>query len=123
MYHVVPSRRREENAKPPLIKNDTVAGALRDHSSRIGVQWQSAVITVWWLLQGGSGGNNDGLTKQQLDLIHQIMEQTQRQSQSASKPTTKPAAKPINKTPVKVQRVWTSTVSSCNNNNDDCTGI
>ncbi|XP_068893870.1 uncharacterized protein [Tenebrio molitor] len=66
--------------------------------------------------QGGSGGNNDGLTKQQLDLIHQIMEQTQRQSQSASKPTTKPAAKPINKTPVKVQRVWTSTTQQTSSN-------
>ncbi|XP_068893866.1 zinc finger protein 541 isoform X1 [Tenebrio molitor] len=66
--------------------------------------------------KGGSGGNNDGLTKQQLDLIHQIMEQTQRQSQSASKPTTKPAAKPINKTPVKVQRVWTSTTQQTSSN-------
>ncbi|XP_044266026.1 uncharacterized protein LOC123012213 isoform X5 [Tribolium madens] len=66
--------------------------------------------------KGGSGGNNDGLTKQQLDLIHQIMEQTQRQSQSASKPTTKPATKPISKTPVKVQRVWTSTTQQTSSN-------
>lgn len=64
------------------------------------------------MFQSGSGGNNDGLTKQQLDLIHQIMEQTQRQSQSATKTTVKATTKPINKTPVKVQRVWTSTVSS-----------
>ncbi|KAG5878830.1 hypothetical protein JTB14_023953 [Gonioctena quinquepunctata] len=50
--------------------------------------------------KSGSSGNNDGLTKQQLDLIHQIMEQTQRQSQavvaaankSASKPSTKPSS-------------------------------
>ncbi|KAL1512796.1 hypothetical protein ABEB36_002325 [Hypothenemus hampei] len=48
------------------------------------------------------GGSNDGLTKQQLDLIHQIMEQTQRQNQSVvSSPsssssattTTKPSPK------------------------------
>ncbi|CAH1185966.1 unnamed protein product [Phyllotreta striolata] len=31
-----------------------------------------------------NSGNNDGLTKQQLDLIHQIMEQTQRQSQAVA---------------------------------------
>lgn len=67
------------------------------------------------MLQSGSGANNDGLTKQQLDLIHQIMEQTQRQSQatSSSKPASKPTTKPItSKTPVKVQRIWTSTVST-----------
>ncbi|XP_044744094.1 uncharacterized protein LOC123306258 isoform X2 [Coccinella septempunctata] len=53
-------------------------------------------------------GNNDGLTKQQLDLIHQIMEQTQRQSQSTSKPIPKPASKHVSKTPAKVQRTWSS---------------
>ncbi|KAF2898801.1 hypothetical protein ILUMI_07375, partial [Ignelater luminosus] len=59
--------------------------------------------------KSGNGGNNDGLTKQQLDLIHQIMEQTQRQSHPVSKPSTKPAAKPANKTPTKIQKVWSST--------------
>ncbi|XP_066146816.1 zinc finger protein 541 isoform X3 [Euwallacea fornicatus] len=34
-----------------------------------------------------TGGSNDGLTKQQLDLIHQIMEQTQRQNQAVSSPS------------------------------------
>ncbi|CAG9762190.1 unnamed protein product [Ceutorhynchus assimilis] len=40
-------------------------------------------------------GNNDGLTKQQLDLIHQIMEQTQRQNQSvvSSPSSSKPSPK------------------------------
>ncbi|XP_057664122.1 mucin-5AC isoform X3 [Diorhabda carinulata] len=34
--------------------------------------------------KGSNSTNNDGLTKQQLDLIHQIMEQTQRQSQAVA---------------------------------------
>ncbi|XP_018579373.1 uncharacterized protein LOC108917312 isoform X2 [Anoplophora glabripennis] len=62
--------------------------------------------------KSGSGSNNDGLTKQQLDLIHQIMEQTQRQSQAASsKPASKPAAKSNAKTSSKTQgkAAWTST--------------
>ncbi|KAJ8982930.1 hypothetical protein NQ317_004586 [Molorchus minor] len=60
--------------------------------------------------KGSGSGNNDGLTKQQLDLIHQIMEQTQRQSQSAGKPAAKPAGKPNGKTSSKTQNkaTWSS---------------
>lgn len=61
--------------------------------------------------QTGTSGNNDGLTKQQLDLIHQIMEQTQRQSQPVTKSPSKTVTKPTTKQPTKVQRVWTSPVS------------
>lgn len=63
-----------------------------------------------YFLQSGNGSNNDGLTKQQLDLIHQIMEQTQRQSHSVSKPATKPISKSHSKTSNKIQKVWSSTV-------------
>uniref|UniRef100_A0A1Y1LPB3 Transcriptional-regulating factor 1 n=2 Tax=Photinus pyralis TaxID=7054 RepID=A0A1Y1LPB3_PHOPY len=54
--------------------------------------------------KSGNGGNNDGLTKQQLDLIHQIMEQTQRQSHTVTKPAAKPASKPTSKAPNKLQK-------------------
>ncbi|XP_074037248.1 uncharacterized protein isoform X4 [Leptinotarsa decemlineata] len=47
--------------------------------------------------KSGSNGNNDGLTKQQLDLIHQIMEQTQRQSQAVVAAANKSTPKPTNK--------------------------
>ncbi|KAK4885195.1 hypothetical protein RN001_001466 [Aquatica leii] len=62
--------------------------------------------------KSGNGGNNDGLTKQQLDLIHQIMEQSQRQSHTVTKPTTKTSSKPANKTSNKIQKVWTSAAQS-----------
>ncbi|XP_025830950.1 uncharacterized protein LOC108738669 isoform X2 [Agrilus planipennis] len=66
--------------------------------------------------KNGNGGNNDGLTKQQLDLIHQIMEQTQRQSQTTtSKALTKPVSKSAVKTTTKLQKSWTTSHTSSNN--------
>ncbi|KAF5271731.1 hypothetical protein FQA39_LY08054 [Lamprigera yunnana] len=62
--------------------------------------------------KSGNGGNNDGLTKQQLDLIHQIMEQSQRQSHTVTKPISKPPSKPTGKTSNKIQKVWTSPTHS-----------
>lgn len=67
-------------------------------------------INLVLVFQSSTGGNNDGLTKQQLDLIHQIMEQTQRQSQPVSKSPSKTTSKPSSKS-TKVQRVWSSNVS------------
>lgn len=66
-------------------------------------------------MQSASGGSNDGLTKQQLELIHQIMEQTQRQSQSTTKSsstkhTTKSATSKTQT--AKVQRAWASSTVS-----------
>ncbi|XP_049826853.1 uncharacterized protein LOC109598471 isoform X2 [Aethina tumida] len=80
--------------------------------------------------KGGSGGNNDGLTKQQLDLIHQIMEQTQRQSQQQTTATNSktstvttpksstPSKVTATKTPVKMQRAQ----SSSNKNSSSTSG-
>ncbi|KAK9744070.1 Zinc finger, C2H2 type [Popillia japonica] len=57
-----------------------------------------------------NGGSNDGLTKQQLDLIHHIMEQSQRQSHSVTKSNSKSSTKQVTKSSsIKAQRVWTST--------------
>ncbi|CAH0550552.1 unnamed protein product [Brassicogethes aeneus] len=77
--------------------------------------------------KGSSTGNNDGLTKQQLDLIHQIMEQTQRQSQQATASaatttkttvaTSTKTTKVVTKTPVKLQRVFSSQSSNKSSSN------
>ncbi|XP_060525589.1 uncharacterized protein LOC132701551 isoform X3 [Cylas formicarius] len=60
--------------------------------------------------KGPSGANNDGLTKQQLDLIHQIMEQTQRQSHGVTKAIVKTVSK--QKTTPTKDRTKTALVSS-----------
>ncbi|KAF6216062.1 hypothetical protein GE061_000400 [Apolygus lucorum] len=59
-----------------------------------------------------SGGvsSNDGLTKQQLDLIHQIMQQTQQQATSHMKPSSNPQQAPTSSSK---QKHWTVQASTC----------
>ncbi|KAJ8925961.1 hypothetical protein NQ315_009814 [Exocentrus adspersus] len=96
-------------APPPTA---TSPGAASTSSNAGKSQLQQLLATD--PAKSGNGGSNDGLTKQQLDLIHQIMEQTQRQSQQAavsSKPSSsKPASKAGSKTSTKTQsKAWSST--------------
>ncbi|XP_050306418.1 uncharacterized protein LOC126743390 isoform X2 [Anthonomus grandis grandis] len=71
------------------------------------------------------GSNNDGLTKQQLDLIHQIMEQTQRQSQNVPSPSSsKPSPKKSkSRSKDKTVAAASSTSWSPNSQQQSCTPV
>ncbi|XP_076267674.1 uncharacterized protein LOC143200833 isoform X3 [Rhynchophorus ferrugineus] len=72
-----------------------------------------------------STGSNDGLTKQQLDLIHQIMEQTQRQNHviatSPSSSKTSPKKSKSNNGKTKDKTVAAASSTSWSPNSQQCT--
>ncbi|XP_072389156.1 uncharacterized protein [Diabrotica undecimpunctata] len=67
-------------APPPTTSTTSTTTSVTPSSGKSQLQQLLATDPA----KGGNSGNNDGLTKQQLDLIHQIMEQTQRQSQAVA---------------------------------------
>ncbi|KAH1007759.1 hypothetical protein HUJ04_004954 [Dendroctonus ponderosae] len=68
-----------------------------------------------------AGRSNDGLTKEQLDLIHQIMEQTQRQNQVVSSPSsTKPSPKKKSRSKEKTVAAASSTSWSPSSQQQQC---
>ncbi|XP_030764094.1 flocculation protein FLO11 isoform X2 [Sitophilus oryzae] len=75
-----------------------------------------------------STGSNDGLTKQQLDLIHQIMEQTQRQNQviATSPSSSKSSPKKLKSSSGKIKDKTVAPASSTSwspNSQQQCTTI